>query len=308
MPTISICIPVYNFSIEPLISKLSNEILVNSIDAEIIAIDDSSDGLFQNMNAGLGKKYPIRYIQLSKNVGRSAIRNLFVKYAQSPLLLFLDCDVMPASSQFISDYLSAVDKNKLVICGGIIYPKNPSSVKEKLHWKYGSVREAVPAARRNKNPYHHFLTSNFLIHRDILEKQFFNEELKGYGYEDTLYGIELKRNEIELKHIELPAEHLKIDTAGEFILKTESAMRNLCQLYKANDYRATLKQHIKLIKVYDMLATLRLRNLVGGMHSSFGEKIRNNILKGNTSLRLLDLYKLLFFSWVQQQEKQVMQY
>jgi glycosyltransferase involved in cell wall biosynthesis len=303
MPNISICIPVYNFSIEPLISKLSNEVLVKSIDAELIAIDDASDSLFQDINRGLEKKYPMKYIQLSKNIGRSAIRNVFVKYAQSPLLLFLDCDVMPLSDQFVSGYLSFVDRNKLVICGGIIYSKNPPSLKEKLHWKYGSMREVVPIARRNRDQYHYFLTSNFLIHREILEKIFFNEELKGYGYEDTLYGIELKRNKIELRHIELPAEHLKIDTAGEFILKTESALKNLYQLSNADEYRLTLKHYVKLIKVSEILGKLRLENYFYRIYASLGEKIRNKIINGNTNLRLLDLYKLLFFISLKKEKK-----
>jgi glycosyltransferase involved in cell wall biosynthesis len=307
MPNISICIPVHNFAIEPLISKLSNEVLVNSIDAEVIAIDDASESSFQNMNGGLEKKYPIRYIQLSRNIGRSAIRNVFVKHAQSRLLLFLDCDVMPVSDKFISGYLSAIDKNKGVICGGIIYSEKPPSVKQKLHWKYGSRREAVPVSSRNKRPYHHFLTSNFLVHREILEKIFFNEELKGYGYEDTLYGMELKRNKIELKHIELPAEHLKIDTAGEFVLKTESALTNLYRLSNADEYGPRLKFYSKLIKANEILARLRLKNFVNRMYNTFGEKIRNTIINGNTSLRLLDIYKLLFFMSLQKGEKKVKQ-
>src|SRR5690349_17906921 len=107
MPDVSLCIPVFNFSIEPLIAKLSKEISEYSIKAEIVVIDDASGPLFRTTNKALSEKYFVNYVQLEKNIGRSSIRNLFLLYVKSPLLLFLDCDVMPPDDRFISNYLSA---------------------------------------------------------------------------------------------------------------------------------------------------------------------------------------------------------
>ena len=295
MAAVSICIPVYNFPIGPLIAKLSKEISTDAIDAEIVLIDDASDLSFRNINGALTQKYPVNYIQLHENIGRSAIRNLFTKHVTSLLLLFLDCDVMPVSDRFISTYLSAAGKNKIVICGGICYSPKPVADEKKLHWKYGQMRESLPAGMRNKEPYRSFLTGNFLVHKEILDTISFNEQLEGYGYEDTLYGIELERNKIELRHIDLPAEHLKLDTAEEFILKTENALKNLYSIFQSDVYHPGLKRHIKLIRAYGMLKKTGLTIPAYFMYNQFGKKIRRQLTSGNTSLGLLDLYKVLFF-------------
>ena len=293
MPQISICIPVYNFFIEPLISKLSHEISINSVDAEIVVIDDASHTSFENVNHALTQKYRMNYIQLQQNAGRSAIRNLFLMYVRSPLLLFLDCDVMPGSDKFISTYLSAA-KNRMVVCGGISYADKPPGSKNKLHWKYGRTREALPAIKRNQKSHRRFLTSNFLIHKKIFETISF-KDLKGYGYEDTLYGIELQRHNIKIEHIDLPAQHLKIDNAEEFILKTENALINLHRLHQSDEYASTLKRYIRLINANNIVRTFRLTWVALLMNVRFGKTIRRRLLQGNTNLALLDLYKLLFF-------------
>jgi len=47
---ISVCIPVYNFDVRSLVYDLKKEIKNQSIDAEIILIDDASDGNFIEIN------------------------------------------------------------------------------------------------------------------------------------------------------------------------------------------------------------------------------------------------------------------
>ena len=293
MPQISICIPVYNFLIEPLIAKLSREISSRSLDAEIVVIDDASHISFQQVNHALVQKYPMHYVQLQQNAGRSAIRNLFLNYVRSPLLLFLDCDVMPASDEFVSTYLS-VAKNAMVVCGGISYAHEPPGPEKKLHWKYGRTRESLPAVKRKRQSHRRFLTSNFLIHKKILETISF-EELKGYGYEDTLYGIQLQRKNISIEHIDVPAQHLKIDNAEEFVSKTENALKNLHHLHQSGEYASTLKHYIRLVKANNIIRTVGLTRAALLMNDKFGNSIRRRLAKGNTNLALLDLYKLLFF-------------
>jgi hypothetical protein len=71
---ISICIPVYNFNITSLISELSNQIDLLNTECEIIVIDDCSDK-FKRINQIACAKHT--YIELSENIGRARIRNLF---------------------------------------------------------------------------------------------------------------------------------------------------------------------------------------------------------------------------------------
>ena len=86
---ISICIPVYNFNITSLVNELSNQVNSLNIPCEIIVIDDCSEN-FKRINKIECEKHT--YIELSENIGRARIRNLFLKYAKYEYLLFLDCD------------------------------------------------------------------------------------------------------------------------------------------------------------------------------------------------------------------------
>jgi hypothetical protein len=117
-----------------------------------------------------------------------------------------------------------------------------------------------------------------------------------------LYGIELEQNKVELKHIDLTAEHLKLDTAEEFIFKTENALRNLYRLYQSDRYRAILKHYIKLVKANNALWNLRLTTLAFFIYDRLGKKMRRKLTGGNTNLRLLDMYKLLFFISLQKKK------
>jgi hypothetical protein len=209
---------------------------------------------------------------------------------------------MPVADDFISTYLSTAGKNKMVICGGISYPSQLVSTEKKLHWEYGRKREALPAIIRNREPYRNFLTGNFLVRKEILTHISFNKELKGYGYEDTLYGIELEQNKIELKHIDLTAEHLKLDTAEEFIFKTENALQNLYHLYQSDRYGKILKHYIKLVKANNALRNLGLIAPTFFMYDRLGKSMRRKLTGGNTNLRLLDMYKLLFFISLQKKK------
>jgi len=292
MIKVSICIPVFNFDVKPLLQTLLAEIKTYSIGAEIILIDDGSSDDIARSNEQSANELSVTYIRLEKNIGRSAIRNLFMEYAQADQLLFLDCDVMPRSKNFIQNYLN--EAGKRVVCGGICYPDNVDEDK-KLHWKYGTLREEMKFDKRNLRPYHHFLTGNFLVPKEILYQIRFNEEIKGYGYEDTLFAIELEQNRIELRHADLPVEHLKLDTATEFISKTKNAVRNLFLLYQMEQYKKLLPRYVKLIKLYETLSKFGLTKAGFFFYKTKGEKILSRLRNENTNLRLLDFYKLLFF-------------
>lgn len=302
MPDISICIPVFNFPVEPLVIKLLSEITNHSVQAEIVIIDDASHAGVRVLNEQLAQKYSLHYIQLNENIGRSAIRNLFTDHTNADVLLFLDCDVMPVSENFVHNYLSADPQKKMVICGGISYAKKAENNK-KLHWKFGSSREAISADKRNKHPHRCFLTGSFLLPKNVLQRIRFNEDLEGYGYEDTLYGIELERNDIAIRHIDLPVEHLRLDDAKAFIEKTENALQNLSTLYQNKEYDSLVSQYVRLIRVYNNLKKYKLIFFAYVFYKIRGKRIRRKLMEGNTNLRQLDLYKLLFFIALQKNTK-----
>jgi glycosyltransferase involved in cell wall biosynthesis len=198
----SICIPVYNYNINELVNDLILQLDQCKFNYEIVVIDDFSKSLFKKANTNLKSNEKIVYIELEKNIGRSAIRNLFIKYTRFENLIFLDCDSKLLTTQFIGIYRNAMLQNHKVVCGGRDYLRKPKERKYKLRWKYGHYRECMTEGERNKNPYRSFMTNNFLIHKSILKKIKFEERIKGYGHEDTLFGYQLMKSSIPVKHID----------------------------------------------------------------------------------------------------------
>lgn len=108
---ISVCIPVYNFDIKNLVIALRTEIQTNQIDAEIILIDDASDNRFNEIYKE-ASVYTNQFLFLDKNIGRSKIRNLFLKHTKGDYLLFLDCDAKIDNTDFLKNYLQEIEQNR----------------------------------------------------------------------------------------------------------------------------------------------------------------------------------------------------
>ena len=104
---LSICIPVFNFDVNDLVNDLQSQINSENLDAEIILIDDASNQEFISINENIQAKVS-QFIFLDKNIGRSKIRNLFLKYVQSEYLLFLDCDGKIISKTFLKNYIDFI--------------------------------------------------------------------------------------------------------------------------------------------------------------------------------------------------------
>ncbi|MDY0161505.1 MAG: glycosyltransferase, partial [Bacteroidales bacterium] len=75
---LSICIPVYNKKVKRLHSELIEAAKLFTLSYEIIIIDDASKDKYRIENSQL-QSNNTKYIQLDKNIGRAAIRNLFTK-------------------------------------------------------------------------------------------------------------------------------------------------------------------------------------------------------------------------------------
>lgn len=291
---ISVCIPVYNFEIENLVFSLKKEIDKFQLNAEIILIDDASSENFARINEPL-KKVVNQFIFLEKNIGRSAIRNLFLNYVSGDYMLFLDCDAQIISEKFIKNYIDFLEKNTTaeVVFGGRIPPPLPAK-DFILRWKYSKIREFVTIENRINSPYLSFQSNNFIIVKKVFENNLFDEELKGYGYEDLLFSMVLKKNEIQIFHIENYISNLDIETNINFIRKSEEASKNLSLIYKSiHSYE--LISEIRLVQFYKKLKYFKLDKIFLSFFKS-NRKIIRNLLSKYSSLYLLDLYKLGVFS------------
>jgi glycosyltransferase involved in cell wall biosynthesis len=284
---LSICIPIYNFDVTTLVQSLIKEKSQLNDIVEILLIDDGST-IHKEKNKELART--CSYIELHTNIGRSKIRNLFTSYAKQPYLLFLDCDSLLTSPNFIANYLIEIKKGVLICCGGRIYPKQCPSIHQRLSWKYGIISESKPAAVRSQNPNSSFMTNNFIIQKALFNSIKFDERLTEYGHEDTLFGYELKKNQLSIVHIQNPILNGALETNENFIRKTEVGIQNLVLILNFIDDDLTFYKDIHLLRTYLKVKPFRSVFLI--IVKIYNPIIRFLILRGIVNIHLFNLYKL----------------
>lgn len=229
---LSILIPVYNFDVRRLVADLHGQCLEAGIEFEILCFDDGSAVEYKRKNVELRNLPKVTYREMPRNLGRSAIRNELGRAAKFDYLLFMDCDSKVLDSAFVQKYIEGVFPAGLVYGGRVYASQMPDNQSYLFHWKYGSEREVQPPVKRKAQPWSSFMTNNFLVPKHIFLDIQFDETLKQYGHEDTLFGLELAARKIHVKHIDAPLEHIGLETAEVFLKKTKQGLENLHQLYE----------------------------------------------------------------------------
>ncbi len=290
---LSICIPIFNFDASALLSELSDQTKKLNFPSEIIVIDDGST-FHRESNIAACKTE--NYIQLDQNIGRSKIRNLFLKYAKFEYLLFLDCDAQIISKNFISNYINSIGANdSLVVCGGRIYPEIKPKRKYLLRWEYGIKKESQPYLVRQQFSNKSFMTNNFLIQKKLLQQIKFDERLSSYGHEDTLFGYSLLKNNIKIAHIDNPILNGDVEENAVYLAKTEQGILNLIQITEYVNNAPELTQQIRLLHFYDILKKRKLTPIIRILFSLSGPLVKFLLTKGIFQLWMFDFYKLGYF-------------
>lgn len=287
---ISILIPIYNFDIRQLINDLHQQLTEIGIPFEILGYDDHSNEEFKIINRALISpfpNFPITYHELPENLGRSRIRNALAKAAKYPYLLFMDCDSKVISTHYIQHYINHLQSDTLLYGGRSYAPTPPDFPAFYFHWLYGTQREQISAEIRQQNPYHAFMTNNFLIPKAIFEQIQFDERLTQYGHEDTLFGLELQKRQIKILHLDNPLEHIGLEEVNAFLSKTQQGIQNLALLAKIHPALQT-----RLLKTYQKLKKLRLISITNVILKILQPFILQQLKSQNPNLRWFDLYKL----------------
>jgi glycosyltransferase involved in cell wall biosynthesis len=293
---LSILIPVNNFDIVALVSSMRNGLDMVPEFCEIVIGDDGSDEDFRKKYKSLedGK---IRVLVSEKNIGRAAIRNRLISEASGDFLLFIDADTMiPGTAEaFLRKWLEYIETAR-VICGGIIYPETmPGDPEKRLRWKYGKQKEQKKASERNKHPYSSFSTFNVLIEKTIFSKLRFYEELKKYGFEDTLFGYQLKKAGINVLHIDNGLVHEGIETNKEFLMKIKFSMENLSRLYDNVTDKRSFTSIVGLLKIYKWLKFFHLTRILAGLFIRFRDSMELKLDSAKICLMLFNFYKISMF-------------
>jgi hypothetical protein len=217
--------------------------------------------------------------------------------ASGDFLLFIDADtVLPGTAEaYMRKWLPMMPLYK-VICGGILYHDAPPGDPDKLlRWKYGKWMEQRKISEKNKNPNEWFSTFNVLISKTVFSKIRFNEELKQYGYEDTLMGYQLKKAGIEILHINNGLIHEGLETNKEFLNKTKLGVENLSKLYDNVTDKKTFSQTVRILRTYNYLRFFRLTRLLANIYFRYRDRMEIRLESGNISILLFRFYKNAMF-------------
>lgn len=288
---ISILIPTYNYDVTKLVTDLHKQAIKEVDEFEIIVMEDGKTPATP-INSYIGRLSNCHHMVLEQNIGRSAIRNKLASIAKYEHLLFMDCDAQICSKDYISKYLHFC-KEECVVIGGTAYDPDESNPDYSLRLKYGRARESMNAYERSKNrKIQNFATFNFLISKSLFKKVKFDETIKGYGHEDTLFGHELHELGIVFNHIQNPLIHKGLDNNSTYLKKTKEASINLLKLYQTGRY-PFLQNESKLLSTFLYLKKLGLTSLISILFSISEGHITSQLCSSQPSLRLYDLYKLM---------------
>ena len=286
---LSILIPTYNDLCVKLVGDLRQQAEQTGIGYEILVGDDgSTDHEVVSENRQIDQWAHCRYLVQPQNTGRAAIRNRLAREARYDWLLFVDSDMTVVRPDYIGQYVA--QDNADVVDGGVTIGGDAEVLKQNLRYLYEKASEHEHTAdKRQQNPYSDFHTANFLIRRDIMLAHPFDERFRYYGYEDVLFGKQLKANHIAITHIDNPMGFCTFESNHDFVAKTEEGLRTLCQ------FRNELRGYSRLITLVEGIHIPLILSLIRLSHRVFGKLIRRNLCSAHPSLRLFNLYKLGYF-------------
>ena len=286
---LSILIPTYNDLCVNLVDELRQQAEETGIAFEILVADDgSTDTDIIRENSEITQWEHCHYLRQAENIGRAAIRNFLAKEAHYDWLLFIDSDMSMVRTDYLSEYISMEGAD--VIDGGVAIGGDADALKGNLRYRYEKAAEHEHTVEiRQQNPYRDFHTANFLIRRDLMLTHPFDERFRYYGYEDVLFGKQLRGDHIAITHIDNPMGFCTFESNPDFVAKTEEGLRTLRQ------FRDELRGYSRLITLVEGIHLPIIISLIRCWHRLFGKWERKNLCGSHPSLRLFSLYKLGYF-------------
>ena len=286
---LSILIPTYNDLCVSLVDALRQQAEAAHVTFEILVADDgSTDAEVIRENSVINEWPHCQYLRQPENIGRAAIRNLLAQTAQYDHLLFIDSDMTLVRPDFLARYLALEAAD--VVDGGVAIGGDAEALKGNLRYRYEKAAEPSHTAdQRQLHPYQDFHTANFLIRRNLMRAHPFDERFRYYGYEDVLFGKQLRAARVAITHIDNPMGFCTFEANPAFVAKTEEGLRTLCQ------FRKELRGYSRLLTLVDGIHIPLILWIIRRSHRLFGPLIRRNLCSTHPSLRLFSLYKLGYF-------------
>ncbi len=285
---LSILIPTKDYECRNLVETLHRQGTTLGRPFEIIVGEDGSSPRGLSFNAPLEKLPHCRRVIQSQNVGRARIRNILAQEARGKNILFIDSDAVAERNDILRLYSQALEESN-VVCGGFYHPEAPLTSSCTLRHRYERAADKHRSAQeRSRAPYDKFATFCFAIRRELFLEIKFDERITNYGYEDTLFGYELRRRGVQISHIDAPLMHIGLESNAIYLAKVEESLRTLSQL------EGTIAP-TTLLRFYNRLKGWHLTNITALAWRALRPILRMNLLSNHPSLTLLNIYKIGYY-------------
>jgi glycosyltransferase involved in cell wall biosynthesis len=286
---ISICIPTHNTDCTGLLKSLSKQI--KSLDAiiEVIVFDDGST-LHQLSNKTVCNSMGFLHIEHKENLGRVASRKKLAEMSKHQYLLFIDADMIPKNTTFLTKYHDFALTQAQVVLGGYAYEKDGSN-KNLLRYKYGIKREEKKAVIRTKRPFKNIYSGNVLIKKELFLK---TNKVKNNRYGlDCVFSASLRNLKIIPIHIDNETYHNGIESNTEFLKKAREGVKTIAWLYQKNEI--TYRDN-GLVYVFNMIEKIGLVGIFKLIGQIAVKPVESLLSKNKAPLFLFDLYRLYHFT------------
>lgn len=255
--TLSILSPVFRFDPSALIAALATASkAAPDLAVELVLVDDGSGDpalLEQLEQAVLAFPAPASLVAFTANQGRSAARNRLTLEARAPYLLFLDCDMLPDSADFLVRWRQLIETAAPAIAyGGFTTLQVPHEPRLALARALAERVDCLPAAERTARGGVAVATSNLLVRAEILRAVPFDAGFQGWGWEDVDWALRAHAAGHPVLHVDIPATHLGLDEPRTILRKFAQAGPNFAHMLM----RHPQMQALRSTRVIRALASL----------------------------------------------------
>lgn len=196
---------------------------------------------------------------------------------------------MMPSEGFVATYVENMDKADVVV-GSLRVAEgcvDLSSLRCKNEMK---AERGYSVSKSNEHPYKNFHSGNFMASRLVMIDNPFREDIKTYGYEDTLFGKGLADRHVSILHIDNPLLFVRFESNSRFLEKTEEAMRTL------HAYREELKGYSALLHLVDCLQRHHLLWITVWINRLISTAVRRRLMGDTPSLFLYNVFRVCCLS------------
>lgn len=186
---VSAVVPVYRDGARAVAAAASilEQALPDGVAIEVIVVDDGSDDNTPNLLSGQSDS-SIKVVRLPYNQGRSAARNAGAAEARGDVLLFMDCDCLPADTNLINAHLQSWNSEVVASLGAVVGNGDG-------FWaRYQAAASERRARQHAKGIQYSGSSQNLMVSRaKFVECGGFDEAYRTYGFEDRDLQLRLAK-------------------------------------------------------------------------------------------------------------------